>query len=68
MRGHYAVRRTSEIGVERQCTCCRGFWPEDDEFFTRAVAGGRFRSQCKACRSDHREAARKPKQPTRIAA
>lgn len=41
------IRRESELGTERQCTCCRGFWPEDREFFPSKR--GRFLPECKAC-------------------
>jgi hypothetical protein len=41
------VRRESELGTERQCTCCQSFWPEDREFF--ATKRGRVLPECRAC-------------------
>ena len=45
-------RRESDIGTERQCTCCRGFWPEDAEFYPTKL--GRFLPECRACTYDRK--------------
>ena len=39
-----------ELGVQRRCSRCGEFWPEDDEFFYPSTKGpGCFQSWCRAC-------------------
>lgn len=44
---------TTELGREKQCTCCGEFYPEDKDFFYRngKAKSGRqlYVAQCKDC-------------------
>jgi hypothetical protein len=45
-----APRRQMWWGEERQCQCCKGWWPADGEFY--AVIRGYPTGHCKACRAE----------------
>lgn len=46
-------RKLTELGMEKQCTCCGEFYPIDKEFFYRNGKGLRgqqlYVAQCKDC-------------------
>lgn len=48
----------TELGEERQCACCKEFWPNDSEFFCHG-------SYCKACQTEKRENSRAKIKATR---
>ena len=49
-RGKY---KHTDLGLERECSKCKEFWPADTEFW-QAQKGqlDGFTSQCKACLND----------------
>ena len=56
MRGmHIKLSRIeTELGIEKRCTVCQEFWPEDDEFYYFSRSDNRYYAECKACYSDRR--------------
>lgn len=49
-RGYWNIRKRTELGIERRCTRCKDYWPEDTQFFHRHGKG--FHSYCIACIAD----------------
>lgn len=43
------THRQTELGIERFCTGCNEWWPEDSEFFYYVSTRQAFGSRCKAC-------------------
>lgn len=58
-----AKTRLTELGIERQCTKCREYWPEDTEFFYTSKRVDRkiedIQQPCKACCLELRRKRRK---------
>ena len=51
--------KETELGIEKQCSKCKEYWPKDEEFFYRK--NGYVVSPCKACYDEIYHAARKRK-------
>ena len=55
-----AIRRQTELGVEKLCSCCNEWWPADGEFFyqNQARSDG-LTGLCKACFASHQRVTRR---------
>lgn len=50
--------QTTEIGLEKRCSCCREYWPADTTFF--CIKNDRLDTLCRACAAE-KAAARRSK-------